>query len=255
MKTKILLILFALSISIAGTSQNVYTISSGEMIFSQSQTTFTPEFLAQYPDAMISADNVRFTMFFHLGQYVHYDFNNSFGIFSGLALRNIGMITDEKLPQTVSTNGSAVNYQDYKIIRREYTVGVPLALKLGAFNKHFYFFGGGEYELSLCFKEKFWSGGFDRSGSKTKNTKWFSNQSPTFIPSVFAGVQFPHGLNLKFKYYLNNFLNSNYKLSSNDQNGNVYNISDLRRYEDSQVMYFTLSWQFDPAEIISEKIR
>jgi hypothetical protein len=54
--------------------------------------------------------------------------------FTGLAVRNIGMITDETLPQTVSTTVTIVPvpYVNYIICRRQYMLGVPLAIKLGS---------------------------------------------------------------------------------------------------------------------------
>jgi hypothetical protein len=219
------------------------------MIFSQSQTSFTQAFLDQYPQARLASNNVRYTVFFHLGQYIHMDFGDRFGLYSGLGIRNVGMITDETLPQTVSTTGASVLYTDYKIIRRQYMLGIPLAIKLGSFKNHFYVFGGGEYEMAFHLKEKFWTGSFDRDGSKTKSKEWFSNQTPTFLPSLFAGIQFPRGVNLKFKYYLTNFLNNDYKLSGNSQEGAIFNLSDLTRYQDSQIFYFSLSWQFNTASL------
>jgi hypothetical protein len=62
------------------------------------------------------------------------------------------MITDETLPQTVSTTEASVLYKNYNVIRRQYMLGVPLALKLGSFKDHVYFFGGGEYEVALHLK-------------------------------------------------------------------------------------------------------
>ena len=44
-------------------------------------------------------------------------------------------------------------------------------------------------------------------GAKYKYSDWFSSRTPTFIPSVFAGIQFPGGLQVKVKYYLDDFLN------------------------------------------------
>lgn len=251
MKTKLIstIVLFGL-INIPIMAQNVYPVTSGEIIFSQSKSSFTQAFLNQYPGASLANNNVRFTAFFHLGQYIHCDFNNNIGFFSGLAVRNVGMITDENLPQTVSlTDGASVPYSRYNIVRRQYMLGVPLAIKLGSFNDHVYFFGGGEYEVAFHLKEKYWTDSFDRSGPKTKSTEWFSSQTPTFIPSVFAGVQFPGGVNLKFKYYLTDFLNTDYKVSSNSQDGSSFSISDLSRYESSQVFYFSLCWQFDTSSL------
>jgi hypothetical protein len=235
-------------------SQKLYPVTSGEIIFSQSQSSLTSSFLNQYPTSRIAANNVRFTVFFHVGQYIHYDFSNNIGMFSGMSIRNVGMITDETLPQTVSiSNGATVPYTDYKIIRRQYMLGVPLALKFGAFNNHFYFYGGGEYELAFHLKEKYWTNSFDRDGSKTKNTEWFSNQTPTFLPSVFAGVQLPGGFNLKFKYYLTDFLNNDYISSRNSQEGSSFDISDLSRYKESQIFFFSLCWQFNTSAIWNDE--
>jgi hypothetical protein len=256
MKTKLYLLIFAclVLISSQASAQKLYPVTSGEIIFSQSQSSFTSSFVSQYPTAKLVANNVRFTVFFHIGQYIHYDFNNNLGMFSGLAIRNVGMITDETLPQTVSlTNGATVPYADYKIIRRQYMLGVPLALKIGAFNNHFYFYGGGEYEMAFHLKEKYWTNTFDRSGSKTKNTQWFSNQTPTFLPSLFVGVQLPGGINLKFKYYMTDFLNTDYTTSANSTEGSVFNISDLSRYKESQVLSFSLCWQFNTASLWNEE--
>jgi len=256
MKTKLCLFIFAgmVLISIQGSAQKIYPVTSGEIIFSQNQTSFTSQFTSQYPTARLAASNVRFTVFLHLGQYIHYDLNNSLGFFSGLAIRNVGMITDETLPQTVSaTNGASVPYSDYNIVRRQYMLGVPLAIKLGSFSNHFYIFGGGEYEMAFVLKEKYWTNTFDRSGSKTKNVEWFSSQTPTFMPSVFAGIQFPGGFNLKFKYYLNDFLNHDYKVTSNSQDGAAFSISDQTRYKESQVFYVSLCWQFNTASLWNEE--
>jgi hypothetical protein len=251
MKSKILtLILLSLGfINIQVMSQKVYSVTSGEIIFNQSNSSFTQVFLDQYPDARLVSDNVRFTVFLHLGQYFHLDLNNSFGFFSGLALRNIGMITDETLPQTVSNAGASVPYSNYKIIRRQYTLGVPLALKLGSFKNHFYLFLGGENEIAFHLKEKYWTNTFDRSGSKTKSTEWFSSHTPTFLPSVFAGIQFPGGFNLKFKYYLTDFLNTDYIVSGNSKDGSTFSISDQSRYQSTQLFYLSMCWQFDTSSL------
>ncbi|MCU0377135.1 MAG: outer membrane beta-barrel protein [Bacteroidales bacterium] len=247
MKKRLFFIMIGFSLISSGIfAQNIYPVTGGEMIFSQSTTSFTQDFLDQYPDARVAADNVRWTVFFHFGQYIHYDVNDKFGLYSGLGVRNVGMITDETLPQTVSED---TPYEDYKIIRRQYLLGLPLAVKFGSFDKHFYFYGGGEIELAVAFKEKYWTGSFDRDDSKTKSTKWFANQTPTFLPSFFAGVQLPGGVNLKFKYYLNDFLDTDYRVSSNSNEGSSFSVSDLSRYKESQVFYVSVSWQFNTAEM------
>jgi len=244
-KLCIFILVMLTSMSFPVMSQHVYPVTSGEIIFSQSQSSFTQEFLDQYPDARLANNNVRFTAFLHLGEYIHCDLTNNIGLFSGLAIRNIGMITDETLPQTVTTTGATVAYTDYNVIRRQYMLGIPLAIKLGSFKDHVYFFGGGEYEVAFHLKEKFWTDSFDRSGPKTKSTEWFSSQTPTFLPSLFAGVQLPRGINLKFKYYLVDFLNTDYKIGDNSHEGSVFSVSDQSRYKSSQILYFSLCWQFN----------
>ena len=107
--------------------------------------------------------------------------------------------------------------------------------------------------MAFQFKEKYWTGSFDRSGSKTKTTTWFANQTPTFLPSVFAGVQFPGGVNIRFKYYLENFLNSDYIISTNSQEGSIFSVSDLSRYEESQIMYVSICWQFETSKVFRGK--
>jgi len=207
--------------------KKVYTSYSGEMIFQGSEVDRSGNHVPT---------NMRWTVFFHLGSYVNLDFNDFIGIYSGLAIRNVGFISNED-----------VNYDGTdkftKTIRRTYNLGVPLALKLGTFNKHFYIFGGGEYELLFHYKEKWWpDGNGNRANTKIKYTEWFSQRTPTFIPSVFAGIQFPGGLNLKFKYYLQNFMNKDYR----DSDGN-YPYSDLN----VNVFYISVSWQFSHKSVTS----
>lgn len=214
-------------------AQKVYPISSGEMIFSNGTVEFTDAYMQQFPEAEVSGVPLRFTAFFHFTQYWHVDFGQNFGLFSGLGIRNVGLISDEILYNSASGIDS---YQPYKIIRRVYTGGVPLALKFGSFKDNLYFFGGGEVEFPIHYKEKYWNS-HSRDGSKTKTKEWFGGQTEPIMPSLIAGVQFPGGINLKFKYYLNDMLKHSYT------NSNF--VSDLTRYKSSQVWYVSLSWQFN----------
>jgi len=221
-------------------TQKIYPITSGEMIFSNGTAEFTEEYLQQYPEARVSGVPLRYTTVFHLSQYWHMDFTGNFGLYTGLGVKNIGIISDEFL-----YNGAPgiESYEPYKIIRRLYTGGIPFALKIGSFEDNLYFFGGGEIEFALHYKEKYWNS-HSRSGSKTKYTEWFGNRTEPVLPSVIAGVQFPGGINLKFKYYLNDFLNHDFKSSSF--------VSDLTRYKTSQVWYLSLSWQFNTAYLLGD---
>ncbi|MBS2213761.1 hypothetical protein KEM09_20300 [Carboxylicivirga mesophila] len=213
----IALLIAALSIN---AQTQVYTVTSGEMIFSWAD-------VEQAPLGGGAMDNVssipRFSAFFHVGQYVHLDFTDALGLYSGLAIRNIGFITED----------DALDLGVEKEKHRSYTLGLPVALKLGSFRNHFYVFGGAEYELLFHYKYKYWI-----DGDKHKTSEWFSNRTNRFVPSVFAGVQFPRGLNLKFKYYLDDFLNNDFKKGDNPLN-------DYSRYGKTQMFYISLSWQFD----------
>jgi hypothetical protein len=231
-------------------AQKVYSVTSGEMIFSFSNIEFTQEFEDSYPGASIAKTNLRYTVFFHLGQYWHFDFTNNIGLISGLGVRNVGAISNETLPELLDP-GAESNYIDYKIIRRSYTAGIPLMLKLGSFSNHMYFFGGAEYELAFHYKEKYWTNTHDRSGTKTKSTEWFGGQMPTFLPSVVGGIQFPGGVNVKFKWYLSDFLDHGY--DARNANTSAYSVSDLTRYKTSQVFYFSLSWQFETNDITKKE--
>lgn len=230
----IVLAIFAFTQS-ATAQKSSYWTSGMELIFSWSDAQFTDKFIQDYPAAAILDNPVRFTVVLNISQNRHFDFSNSVGMFTGLGLRNVGMITNENLPQQI--DGAA--YQNYKLIRRQYTLGVPLALKIGNFEKGFFLFGGGEIEWAFVYKQKYWNT-LDRSGEKTKSVDWFGNQTPAFLPSVFGGIQFPGGVNVRFKYYLNDFLNNNYKL--NNQASGQFNVGDLTRYESTQLFYVAVSY-------------
>ncbi len=163
-------------------AQKIYKENSGEFIFSFSKV----ESLG-----IDIPTNMRFTLFFHAGQNMHYDFTNNIGIFSGYGIRNIGIVTE-------------VN--DVVTKRRTYALGIPFGLKLGSFNDHVYLYGGGEYELFFHYKQKQYV-----DGNKSKQSEWFSDRTKLFAPSFFVGFQFPKGINLKFKYYPENFLNRDFK--------------------------------------------
>jgi hypothetical protein len=99
-------------------------------------------------------------------------------------------------------------------------------------------------------KEKWWNS-HSRSGTKTKTTTWWPNQITTFLPSTFIGIQFPGGVNLKFKYYLENFLNQNYDDYTNATN-RAHVVSDLTKYEQSNLYYISLSFHFKTAKLMQQ---
>jgi hypothetical protein len=186
-------------------AQDIYTTSGGEIILQS---------------AIVEANqddintNVRFTLGLHLGEYVHLDLNDHVGFFTGFGLRNVGFITEEN---------------DIRVKYRTYNLGVPLALKAGSFKKDLYVFGGAEYEWMFQFKQKVFDG-----DNKIKYSSWFSKRTPTFIPSAFVGIQFPQGVQVKLRYYLDNYLNHKF------DNGTVY--GNYTGFTKTQVWYISLSF-------------
>jgi hypothetical protein len=215
-----------------------YTTSDAELIFSWGNL----EYIDGY-DGEIVKNPIRFTCFFHLGQNYNYDFSKNVGFFTGYGLRNVGFITNEVLP-----DGSG-NYFNAKIIRRTYSLGIPVALKFGSMKDRFFVYGGGELECAFAYKEKYWNS-HSRSGTKSKYSDFFGKEVNRFLPSGFVGVQLPKGLNIKFKYYLTDFLNNDYKRHSSGRNAIV---SDLTKYKSSHLAYIALTWQFEPKEVLKKK--
>lgn len=235
----------------AFSQSNSYSTSGGEIIFSWAQLEYTPEFQSTFSEAKIVGEPVRFTAFFHIQQFWHLDLNNNLGFFTGIGLRNIGIISDENLPETYANpNGQ---YFSAKIIRRSYSLGLPLAIKVGSFKDHLHVYAGGEIEWTFHMKEKWWDS-HSRSGTKTKTTSWWPNQITTFLPSAFVGLQFPGGINVRFKYYLENFLNHNYDTYSNATSpGHV--VSDLTKYQTSNLFSVSLSFHFKTSKLIQQETK
>ena len=89
---------------------------------------------------------------------------------------------------------------------------------------------GYELEFPLSYKEKT----YVNEAKEEKFNTWFSERTPTIYNTVMAGIQFPYGANLKFKYYLNPFFDKDYKAT--DQNGNPI------VYPEVNVYYVSLSF-------------
>ncbi|NOY37267.1 MAG: hypothetical protein GXO83_06795 [Chlorobi bacterium] len=204
MRTFSAVVLTVISISISIQAQTTYFTNGGELLFQFANVTDQGNSLN---------DEMRFTLFFHTGSYFHVDFNPIMGIYTGTAVRNVGYIVSEG--QTTTK-------------RRAYSLGVPLALKLGIMKRGTYLFAGGEYEWFFHYKEKILEG-----GRKTKYREWFSPRVNTFVPSFFAGIQLKGGMNIKAKFYLDNFMNQDFR----DVNGD-YPYRNLT----TGMFYFSLSW-------------
>ena len=171
------------------TNNGTYWKSASEFIFSLGSVD------AMGPDALnplvlkpIDVTPVlRFTGFFHLQQQLHYDFNKNIGLFTGLGIRNVGMIN--KLNDSI------------KVKQRVYSLGVPVAIKFGDLPDGFYVAVGGEAELFFHYKQKVF---YD--DEKFKKSEWFSDKVNLFNPSVFLDITSSKGGYIRFKYYLTDFL-------------------------------------------------
>lgn len=207
MKIRFLVLAVLWLFSLSARAQKLYTVSGGEIIFQSASV----EKKTNVGNSNVNT-NLRFTLFFHLGEYLHYDFGDHVGIFSGLGIRNVGFITDEG---------------DTTAKFRTYNLGMPLAIKIGSFKKNLFLFGGAEYEWMFHFKQKTFV-----DNTKTKYTSWFSKHTPAFIPSVFVGLQLPAGFQFKFRYYLDNYIKEDYSYMSTPQGFNK-----------TQVWYISISYQ------------
>lgn len=180
-----------------------YTASVTEFIFSMGslgKVAISPAQSTLEPVISEASAIPRFTGFFHLGEQFHYNFNNSLGFFTGISLRNTGMIN--RLNDTI------------KLKQRVYSIGVPLALKIGNMGKPTYVSLGGELELFFNYKQKTFLG-TGRGDKIQKFNSWFSNRTELLNPSVFIDFNFGSGNYIRLKYYLNDFLdngNQNYRV-------------------------------------------
>lgn len=202
MKRQIFALIFILTIVTIETraQKKIYHSNGGEVILSGADVGF---------NGTAVNTNLRFTLFFHTQHHLNFDLSNHLGLFTGLGIRNVGFIVEDYY-QNVGFANVDNNHPNWnkntKFKRRSYSLGFPLAIKIGNFDKHFFFFAGGEYEWMFHYKQKLFL-----DGNKTKFTEWTSDRVNPWIPSLFAGVQFPQGFRLKFKYYMDDFLNTSFR--------------------------------------------
>ena len=206
-----------------------YHTGTGEIIFSGASVRYNGDYGITDLNTL-----PRFTLFFHTQQMINFDLSSRFGLYSGASLRNIGLITEGRY-QHMGFTGIDGNHEfwnaDTRIKRRSYSLGFPLALKAGNIRKHTYLYAGGEYEWMFHYKQKL----FIEGEKIDKETEWVSPRVYPWIPSVFVGFQFPGGLNLKAKYYLNDFLNQDYRGQDFGQP------VDYNQFRSSGIWYISLS--------------
>lgn len=200
MKKLIAVAAMALTLSSVN-AQGWYSTTGSETIFS----------LPMFTDSGQGGGVLRFAPVFNVQFMMNNDFSQSAGVYTGLALRNVGFIADD--PSIANRRRKF----------RTYNLGIPLGLKLGKMNGMLVYVGA-DFEYAFNYKEKVFE-----SGSKTgKSVTWFGNQHRQFITAGHVGFQFDKGFNLKFKYYLQGFFNPdhpNYASEYERFQSNVFYIS------------------------------
>lgn len=119
-------------------------------------------------------------------------------VYFRVGLRNVGYIYDDYRDPVSS---AIVNKKKF----RTYNLAIPVGFKFGNLSKMF-FYRGYEIEFPFHYKEKT----FDDGDKIDKITGWFSNRTENFQHGLLAGIQFPEGMNLKFRYYFSEFHNQDF---------------------------------------------
>lgn len=169
-------------------SSKAYYSVGGEMIFSWADMS---------DQGQEASSLMRWAPVFNMQAFVNSDLSQHVGIFSGLAFRNVGYIYDDYRDPV----SQIVNKKKF----RTYNLAIPVGFKFGNLSKMF-FYGGYEIEFPFHYKEKT----FDDGDKIDKITGWFSNRTENFQHGLLAGIQFPEGMNLKFKYYFSEFHNQDF---------------------------------------------
>ena len=231
-KYVILLALTMVIASVETNAQRIYHSNGGEIIFSGADVNF---------NGTNVNTNIRFTLFFHAQHHLNIDLTDNIGLFTGIGIRNVGLITEDRY-QNVGFSDIDSEHPNWnkntKVKRRSYSLGFPLAIKLGSFGKNFFLFAGGEYEWMFHYKQKLFI-----DDNKVKFKEWTSDRVNPWVPSLFAGIQFPQGFRLKFKYYMDDFLNTSF--TGEDFGQQV----DYSQFESTGMWYVSLAFMINKKQI------
>lgn len=191
-----------------------YSTSEIELIFSFANVDL---------DSVNLDNSLRFSPVFNLTYHLNFDFTKFLGLDIGLGIRNVGFIVNH----TGAENNLKKKY-------RTYNLGLPVGFKIGDLSQKrpFFLFAGSEIEMPIHYKEKT----FVKNDKTDKITGWFSKRTELFNQSLYAGIQFPEGISIKFKYYLNNFFDSDFTYYEDGVG--------LKPYAgmEANVFYFSISW-------------
>jgi len=200
--------LVLLTVTAFGQQKKIYTHTGVEVIFA---------FADVEQNGTDYGTPLKFTPVINIETILNGDLSSHLGLFTGLAVRNVGYIFDDYYDFAENAT--------YQKKFRSYNLGVPLGFKIGDLKKLF-FYAGYEAEVAFLYKEKTIEAG-DRID---QIAEWFSDRQDIFQHSVLVGVQFPKGANLKFKYYISDFHNQDFVDATNHKpyeglNSNVFYFS------------------------------
>ncbi|CAL1521567.1 hypothetical protein [Chitinophaga sp. MM2321] len=172
----------------------------------------------------------RFSFIFNYSTSFNKDFSKNFGVFTGLNIKNIGLISKP--------------YDSLKLKQRVYTLGIPIGFKIGdVTGGTFFFFAGGSVDMALNYKEKQFV-----DGEKVhKFNEWFSDRTPLLMPSIFAGFRINPGFGLKVEYYPQNFFNKDFHYT--DKGNKIYPYKNT----DANLVFVTLGYNFGGIEYFKVK--
>lgn len=198
-------------------TKKLYSSASFEIIFSLANVD---------ADTMSVKNIVRFAPVFNFQWLLNYDMSRNFGVFTGAGIRNLGFIRE------IENTSPVLKYK-----HRVYTLGVPVGLKIGNLNSGLFLYGGYEIEWAWNYKQK----EFQNNDKVKKDIYWNPKQVNQWQSSVFIGLNFPYGMNLKFKYYLDNLLKQDYV-------SYVDGVATMPYAgQNSQIFYFSLNFfMFEP---------
>ena len=206
----VLVILLTLCFANSNAQTKIYNSTSSEMIFSFAT-------IEKGGDKINS--NLRWSPVFNFQSLKNYDFSQHIGFFHGFAIRNVGFIYDIPGTDTLKKH-------------RTYNFGIPIGLKIGNLENGQFIYGGYELELPFHYKEKL----FINDDKKEVTSVWFGNQTNWYTQSVFVGVNFQRGFNIKFKYYLDGFFNKDYTETVNGVRSKPFTNFN------AHVFYISIAW-------------
>ncbi|MEZ5046549.1 MAG: hypothetical protein R2831_06120 [Chitinophagaceae bacterium] len=137
----------------------------------------------------------RYTYYFNMGVDFNYKLGQHASVFTGLNLKNIGLI--------VKYNDSVKNKH------RVYTVGAPFGLKIHSANRRVSFKTGVDMSFAVDYKWKKFVG-----DTKVKDHQFFSSRTNIWMPSYFAGINI-NGFSITANSYWCNFFNPNHAANYN----------------------------------------